>query len=182
MTRGNRIILNLIICGLLGAFKIWHDGWYLDREKCFQDLMVLSPELSEGILIGETELDDVVHRVIYHEESDRFSIAELKTWMMLSSFGDTYNQFFPFAESDLKAFGVMFHNCNQSRQMVVVFQRYDENVDRVEIECKDGQRIIIDQWDENFYVYTTTEYLRPMSGTYRSYDQHGNVIDELRWG
>ena len=76
----------------------------------------------------------------------------------------------------------MFHECSESKQMVVVFQRYDDQVDKVEIECKDGQKIIIDQWNRNFYVYCTSEYLRPMYGTYYSYDQDGNLIDEMRWG
>ena len=180
MSRGSRIILNLVICGLLAAFALWHNGWYMDKDECFA-FHKIAIQLPEGILIGETDEDHLIHRIVYHEESDTFSVLEMEKMLMLTRFGNSYKGVH-FAESDLKAFGVMFHECSESRQMVVVFQRYDDQVDKVEIECKDGQKIIIDQWNRNFYVYSTSEYLRPMYATYYSYDQDGNLIDEMRWG
>ena len=180
MKRHNWILLNVLLCCLVMVIHLWFNGWYLDKEKCFEHYKEVI-HLAEGTLIGETDEDHLIHRIVYHEESDTFSVLEMEKMLMLTRFGNSYKGVH-FAESDLKAFGVMFHECSESRQMVVVFQRYDDQVDKVEIECKDGQKIIIDQWNRNFYVYSTSEYLRPMYGTYCSYDQDGNLIDEMRWG
>lgn len=180
MKRHNWILLNVLLCCLVAGIHLWCNRWYLDKEKCFEHYKEVI-HLTEGILIGETENGIRIHRVVYHKENDTFSVLELEKMMMFTRFGNSY-QGIPFADSDLGAFGVMFHQCSESSEMIVVFQRYNQQVEKVEIACKDGQVLVIDQWDQNFCVYSTVEYLRPMSGVYRSYDALGNIIDEMRWG
>lgn len=179
MKKPMRLVIYLILIGLFSGFLLWKEGWYIDREKCYKEY-VRDLHLPLGELVAEASNFREIHRVVYHDESNLFSVIGLKTCFIFTQPSDS-QCLIPFAESSENAFEVMFYHCSACDSSMAVFHRNDPRVSKIVIQQKTGEMLEIDEWTKDFHVLIISETSDAISGSYTSYDEKGNIVDSMNW-
>ncbi|MBQ4342777.1 MAG: hypothetical protein IJC38_02700 [Erysipelotrichaceae bacterium] len=180
MKKQMRLVIYLVLIVLFSGFLLWKEGWYIDREKCYKEYL-RDIQLPQGELVAEVSNFREIHRVLYHDETNLFSVVALKKLFVFTHTSDSCT-LIPFAESSENAFEVMFYHCNVCNSSVVVFHRNTPLVSKIIIKKKTGEILEIDEWEKDFHVFIINETIGSISGIYTSYDEKGNAIDRMNWG
>ena len=179
MKRGKKIIVNICLVLLLLIGMCYLGGFYISKTQC--ELECLEAQYRD-------EKEKVLELCIGEKIYSLYRGADDKTFAMVSTekMGFLYRnaEFLGMAGKtfDEQVLDIEYFNDHTSREneFIIMLYRTDSRLTKVEVELKNGEDIMVDEWKQDFATYyvETEDGLYPRCIFY-CYDETGKLIDEI---
>ncbi len=182
MKRGKKILINICIVLLLFLGLYYIEGFYLSREECELKYLEASNRETEGKIMSFQVGDQDIS--LYKRKGEKiYDIVEVEKIGFLYKCEKqiyTTGKFFDKQVLNMVSWG---ENQIGESQYQVLLYRADPKLAKVVIKPKDGEEVIVDEWNQNFAMcYVTNvndEWRMTLQCKYYCYDEAGRLLDEI---
>ena len=182
MKRGKKIVINICLVLLLLIGLYYLEGYFLSREECELEYLEANSRETEGKVMS-FQVGDQNISLYKRENQDIFDIVSVEKVGFLYKCEkqiDVTGKMFDEQILNMVTWGEDYVGENQYQ---VLLYKADPNLSKVIIEPVYGEKVIVDEWEQDFamcYVKAEKdEWSLTLQCKYYCYDKKGNLLDEI---